>query len=134
MAAAVADYEPARRRAHKVGGARGQRVLRLRPTPDVLATLSAARRTGQVVIGFALEDRQPRPSASGKLRRKRLDAIVLNSPRAISAPRSQLEVLVAGGRWQRWPMADKARLAERLIRLAEQLHRGRTVGPAQRPP
>lgn len=123
MAAAVADYEPALRSRYKVRAARGQRILRLRPTPDVLAMLSAARRPGQVVIGFALEDRQPRRSASAKLRRKGLDAIVLNSPRAISATRSRLEVQVAGQGWERWPLADKARLAERLIRLAERLSR-----------
>jgi phosphopantothenoylcysteine decarboxylase/phosphopantothenate--cysteine ligase len=124
MAAAVADYEPARRSRHKIRGARGQRVLRLRPTPDVLATLSASRHPGQVVIGFALEDRQPRRSASAKLRRKNLDAIVLNSPRAISATRSRLEVLVAGQGWERWPPGNKTRLAERLIRLAERLFAG----------
>ncbi len=127
MAAAVADYEAAQPSRYKVRAARGQRILRLRPTPDVLATLSAARRPGQVVIGFALEDRQPRRSATAKLRRKNLDAIVLNSPRAISATRSRLEVLVAGRGWERWPSGSKTRLAERLIRLAERLSRREQV-------
>lgn len=118
MAAAVADYRAAKPAARKIKRSRDQRVLKLRPTVDILATLSAERRAGQVVIGFALEDRNGRAEARGKLVRKGLDAIVLNSPAAISAGRAELDVLVRGRRWERWRGAPKAVLAARLVELA----------------
>ena len=124
MAAAVADYAPAHPSRTKVKRSRAQRVLELAPTVDILAALSAARRSGQKVIGFALEDRAPRRHAREKLERKGLDAIVLNRPSAIGAARSRVEVLERGGRWVALPMSRKARVAVRLVALIERLCKG----------
>lgn len=121
MAAAVADYTIARPSRTKRKKTAGPLTLRLSPTVDILADLSAGRRSGQVVVGFALEDRRARQRAERKLRNKGLDAIVLNAPAAIGAQRSRLEVLTADGAWESWPAADKSRSARRLIRLAERL-------------
>ena len=52
MAAAVADYRPAAPRTDKPAKEAGAPTIDLEPTPDVLADL-AARRDGQVVVGFA---------------------------------------------------------------------------------
>jgi phosphopantothenoylcysteine decarboxylase/phosphopantothenate--cysteine ligase len=122
MAAAVADYSPARPARAKLKKSASGRVLRLKRTADILATLAQCRRGDQVVIGFAVEDRAPRRNAEQKLRRKRLDAIVLNRPGAIGAERAAIEILVRGQRWQTVPITRKSRLATRLIRLVEQLH------------
>lgn len=125
MAAAVADYTPAERAATKRRKEDRPLVLRLAPTVDILATLSARRRRGQRVIGFALQDRAPRANAERKLRDKGLDAIVLNRPAAIGRPDSAVEVLVRGETWQKWPAAAKSRHATRLIRLVERLYERR---------
>ena len=122
MAAAVADYTPARPVRAKLKKTAAARVLRLNPTVDILATLAGCRRADQVVIGFAVEDRAPRRRAEQKLHRKGLDAIVLNRPGAIGADRAAVEILVRGQRWQTVPAARKSRLAMRLVRLVEQLH------------
>lgn len=121
MAAAVADYAPAHPSRTKVKQSRSQRMLELAPTVDILAALSAARRGGQKVIGFALEDRAPRRNAQEKLERKGLDAIVLNRPAAIGAARSRVEILERGGRWVALPMSSKAHVAARLVALIEKL-------------
>jgi phosphopantothenoylcysteine decarboxylase/phosphopantothenate--cysteine ligase len=121
MAAAVADYAPARVRGTKLKKSARSLLLHLRPTPDVLAALSAERRAGQVVIGFALEDRDSRRRAAGKLKRKDLDAIVLNAPAAIAAPSSSIQVLTRDGRWTRIGWADKRVLAKAIVGLAERL-------------
>lgn len=135
MAAAVADYSPARRARLKRKKGNAALVVRLVPTIDILATLARDRRASQLVVGFALEDRAARYRAAAKLRRKRLDAIVLNSPAAIAADRSRLEVLALpqpgskSAAWRTLPLADKSAQAKLLLELIEDLARRRYAGP-----
>lgn len=119
MAAAVADYTPARRSRFKLKKSGDGLSLELVPTVDVLRTLAASRGTQQRVIGFALEDRAARQHAEKKLNDKGLDAIVLNRPTAIGADASSVELLRAGGRWRRVAERDKHSLAQIIVDLAE---------------
>ena len=86
MAAAVADYRPADRRADKIkkSDAGGELELRLERTADVLTGLATRRRPGQLLVGFAAEtgDRAVEYGRD-KLARKNLDAVVVND---VSAP------------------------------------------------
>lgn len=123
MAAAVADYRPAEPLAHKHKKSQQEWTLRLEPTEDILATLSAERRPGQVVVGFALEDRDGRRNAESKLTRKNLDAIVLNSPSALGAAHSELEILVRGGSWRTLAPAIKSKSAMAIVEITEELLR-----------
>jgi len=122
MAAAVADYTPARRAARKRKKSDAALELKLRPTVDILARLSKSRRAGQVVVGFALEDRAGRQNARDKLERKQLDAVLLNRPAAIGAKRSALDLLERGEKWQAWRSDTKTRHAERIVSLLARLH------------
>ena len=47
--------------------------------PDVLANMGASKKPHQRLVGFALETDDGTSSAMGKLARKNLDAIVLNT-------------------------------------------------------
>lgn len=80
MAAAVADFRPRSAADGKlVREGSGGMSLELEETEDVLAALAGRRREGQTLVGFAAEhggDFVER--ARGKLRRKGLDAIVVN--------------------------------------------------------
>jgi phosphopantothenoylcysteine decarboxylase / phosphopantothenate---cysteine ligase len=81
MAAAVADYRPADPHAGKLKkDATGESLeLRLERTVDVLSTLAARRRPGQVLVGFAAEHGDGAIAyAREKLERKGLDAVVVN--------------------------------------------------------
>ncbi|MEP0847518.1 MAG: phosphopantothenoylcysteine decarboxylase [Phycisphaerae bacterium] len=118
MAAAVADYTPLVRFAFKRKKAAEPVSVRLVPTVDILSRLSASRTAGQVVIGFALEDRAPRRRAREKLRRKRLDAIILNPPSAMSAPTATIELLVPGAGWRTFS-GTKLATARQLLRAIE---------------
>ena len=122
MAAAVADYAPARTARTKRKKQPGPHELRLKPTVDILEALARDRRPKQLVIGFALEDRNARRNAEAKLRRKHLDAIVLNRPETIGSDRASVEWLVAGRAWEVLPPSSKPRVAQRLIRAAEALY------------
>ena len=59
MAAAVADYRPANARADKRPKDDASWTVELERTPDVLAMLGMARRTGQVIVGFAADGAGP---------------------------------------------------------------------------
>jgi phosphopantothenoylcysteine decarboxylase/phosphopantothenate--cysteine ligase len=78
MAAAVADFRPAEVYPGKIKKQAGVPVLKLAPTPDILAMLAARRRPGQVVVGFAAETENLLANAALKLREKCLDLIVAN--------------------------------------------------------
>jgi len=80
MAAAVADFRPATPREDKIKKA-GQAglSLELEATADVLAALSAQRRAGQTLVGFAAEHGERAVELGReKLLAKGLDAIVVN--------------------------------------------------------
>lgn len=121
MSAAVADYRPRRSSNAKIKKSQAELALALEPTTDVLADLAGSRKPSQRVIGFALEDRNPRKNAQSKLERKNLDAIVLNPPAAIGRTRSRVEILRRGGTWTVHAMRDKAAHAEAIVDLAESI-------------
>jgi phosphopantothenoylcysteine decarboxylase / phosphopantothenate---cysteine ligase len=78
MAAAPADFRAAEPAEGKLKRA-GSLELSLEPTEDILASLSANRRPGQTVVGFAAEHGgEAVERARGKLQRKGADLIVLN--------------------------------------------------------
>jgi phosphopantothenoylcysteine decarboxylase / phosphopantothenate---cysteine ligase len=76
--AAVADQRPEAQSVQKVKKGDGAESLRLVRTPDILAQLSASRRTDQWVLGFAAESENHLDHAMAKLRNKRLDAVLVN--------------------------------------------------------
>lgn len=78
MAAAVADFRPVRVEQGKIKKDAGVPAIELEPTPDILAGLGAAKRPGQILVGFAAETSDLIGHAAAKLERKRLDLIVAN--------------------------------------------------------
>ena len=77
-AAAVADQRPESYATEKVKKSEGPETLILVRTPDVLAILSAGKRQGQWVVGFAAESEDHVANAQAKLHKKKLDAILVN--------------------------------------------------------
>ncbi len=81
MCAAVADYTPESVSDVKIKKHDGEGLtLHLKRTHDIAAELGR-RKEGRVLVGFALETDHEADNAAGKLRRKNLDFIVLNSLR-----------------------------------------------------
>ena len=74
--AAVSDYRPKAAAIQKLKRS-GPMSLELEPTTDILAELSAKKST-QLVIGFAAETENVLENARKKLAKKSLDAIVVN--------------------------------------------------------
>ena len=78
MCAAVADYTPATVAEHKIKKSDDDMSIPLVRTKDIAAALGAVK-GNKLLVGFALESDAGVESAQGKLTRKNLDFIVLNS-------------------------------------------------------
>ena len=78
LSAAVADYKPKKSASQKIKKTDTALELSLSPTKDILASLGAIKKQ-QYLVGFALETNNELENAKGKLKRKNLDAIILNS-------------------------------------------------------
>jgi phosphopantothenoylcysteine decarboxylase / phosphopantothenate---cysteine ligase len=79
LAAAVADYRPAKVSDQKIKKKESELMLELVKTVDIAATLGKRKTAGQIMVGFALETEHEEENARSKLQRKHLDLIVLNS-------------------------------------------------------
>jgi phosphopantothenoylcysteine decarboxylase/phosphopantothenate--cysteine ligase len=133
MAAAVADFRPAAAVDDKIKKeGRDGMALELQPTTDVLQALSAERRPGQVLIGFAAEHGDAAvANARGKLERKRLDAVVVNdiSREGIGFDTPENEVtIVLPGEERPVARAAKAEVAAAIVDVIEDLRAGRRAG------
>ncbi|MBJ2175519.1 bifunctional phosphopantothenoylcysteine decarboxylase/phosphopantothenate--cysteine ligase CoaBC [Aureibaculum sp. A20] len=78
LSAAVADFKPDHAAVDKIKKIDAVLNINLVPTKDILASLGEAKKH-QFLVGFALETSNELENAKGKLRRKNLDLIVLNS-------------------------------------------------------
>ncbi len=79
--AAVGDYAPVSPAENKIKKGEGDLVLRLRRTPDVLATLGrrfVGKKNRPVLVGFAAETEEMVENARKKLKSKHLDLVVAN--------------------------------------------------------
>ncbi len=131
MAAAVSDYTPVKKSKVKIKKEKAGFIIRVKPTVDILKWATGHKQVKskkekvkskkQVIVGFALEDRDVKAGAERKLRGKKLDMIIANTPAAIGSDTSEVWVKKAGGKWLRIPKAAKRKVAGRLIRLIEQL-------------
>ena len=83
-AAAVADYKPAEVASQKIKKSEDQLTLTLVKNPDILAAMGKVKKH-QILVGFALETEHELENALGKLKKKNLDAIVLNSLQDVGA-------------------------------------------------
>ncbi|MDN3665431.1 bifunctional phosphopantothenoylcysteine decarboxylase/phosphopantothenate--cysteine ligase CoaBC [Algibacter miyuki] len=78
LSAAVADFTPKEVAHQKIKKKSDTLTLELGRTKDILASLGAAK-TNQFLVGFALETNNELENAKGKLKKKNLNLIVLNS-------------------------------------------------------
>ena len=78
LSAAVADFKPKNIANQKIKKTGDSLQIELVRTQDILASLGAIKNK-QILVGFALETNNEVENAKGKLKKKNLDLIVLNS-------------------------------------------------------
>ena len=117
LAAAVADYRPARPAPAKIKKSPDALHLELLPTTDILAELGR-RKTHQLLVGFAAETGDPRPAARAKLAAKNADLIVGNDvaqPGVGFDSADNAVVLVSAADEAALPRASKDRIAGQIL-------------------
>ena len=125
MTAAVADYAPATVEQHKIKREHTPDCrLHLTANPDIAATLGAAKRHGQLLVGFALETDNEEQNARDKMQRKNLDLIVMNSLQDAGAgfgtDTNKITVFRADGHTSRYHLKSKAAVAADILNEIEQ--------------
>lgn len=121
FAAAVADYRPAHVATEKIKKEGDTLTLELVKNVDIAATLGQAKRAEQFSVGFALETTNELAHAQGKLQRKNLDLVVLNSLRDAGAgfghDTNKVTVLDRAGQVLNFELQAKLELARTLVAL-----------------
>ncbi len=121
MAAAVADWRPARREAKKISkSGQDKLVLTLERTPDILQALGENKHPGQLLIGFAAETDELAAKARAKLTAKHLDLIVANElTRGDAGPEAETNIatlIYPDGKEENLPLQSKLALSREILR------------------
>ncbi len=118
-AAAVADWRPAKLAKQKMKKREGGEPPRIELTtnPDILATISAAKKRPRLVIGFAAETEKVIEHAQAKLKKKKCDWILANDVSegtgTFGGDTNEVHLISAKGA-EAWPRLSKTELAARL--------------------
>lgn len=120
LAAAVADYRPELPAEKKIKREdTGDLTLPLVANRDIAAELGRRKRSDQCLVGFALETNDAVAHAQEKLRRKRLDLIVLNSLQDAGAgfgvDTNKICVIDGHGQVRDFPLKSKTELADDIL-------------------
>lgn len=118
MCAAVADFTPADRSDEKIKR-KGEMTITLKPTQDIAAEMGHIKKENQTLVGFALETNDEILNAEGKLERKNLDFIVLNSLNDKGAgfmhDTNKITILEKGGISTEYELKSKKEVAKDIV-------------------
>lgn len=124
MCAAVADYKPATCSRQKMKRSADDLTLQLVPNRDIAAALGKIKRKGQCLVGFALETNDEATNAQGKLEKKNLDFVVLNSLQNPGAgfrhDTNQVTIIERNGQTTDYPCKPKSEVADDIVALMAQ--------------
>lgn len=119
LCAAVADFRPEHTADKKIKREKDDLVLRLMPTHDIAAELGSRKKSGQKLVGFALETNDEENNACLKLEKKNLDFIVLNSLRnegtCFQSDENQIKIISRDG-CKDFPKKKKDEVAEDIVK------------------
>ncbi|MBQ9664866.1 MAG: bifunctional phosphopantothenoylcysteine decarboxylase/phosphopantothenate--cysteine ligase CoaBC [Bacteroidaceae bacterium] len=118
LCAAVADFTPEAVAAQKIKRTGDDMVIRLKPNPDIAASLGKIKRPDQTLVGFALETNDEESNAQAKLQKKNFDFIVLNSLKDKGAgfrtDTNKITIITRDGKTE-YPLKPKSEVAKDII-------------------
>lgn len=118
LCAAVADFRSESIAEEKIKREHDDLIIRLKPTHDIAAALGQMKQEGQRLVGFALETNDEQQNALGKLERKNLDFIVLNSLRnegtCFQSDENQISIISRQGQ-KDYPRKPKSEVATDIV-------------------
>lgn len=124
LCAAVADFAPETVADQKIKRTGDDMVIRLKPNPDIAASLGQIKKKGQTLVGFALETNDEESNAQTKLKKKNFDFIVLNSLKDEGAgfrtDTNKISIITAENK-KDYPLKTKEEVAKDIIDELERL-------------
>lgn len=124
MCAAVADYSPTTVADKKLKKSDSDLKIELKRTNDIAKELGAAK-GNRILVGFALETDNEEANAEGKLERKNLDFVVLNSLRdkgaGFGGDTNKVTLIDKSGR-EEYPLMSKHEVAAIIVDKIESLN------------
>ena len=119
MCAAVADFTPAKKEDEKTKRGKENWHIELQPTKDIAAELGKLKTDKQLLVGFALETNNELANAEGKLVKKNLDFIVLNSLKdkgaGFGVDTNKITIIEKGNKQTGFELKDKAEVAKDIV-------------------
>jgi len=129
MAAAPADFRPSSPAPAKVKKGGAAKSIALESAEDILKTTISRRKSGSIIVGFALETDNGEANARAKLGEKQLDLIVLNDATEPGAgfgvDTNRVTLLDSAGGEESLPLMSKVDLADVLLDRVEEKFNGR---------
>jgi len=120
-AAAVADFRPKSIKEQKIKketAEKGELVLSLEKTPDILADIGS-RKGDKILVGFAAETEALLENARQKMVAKNLDLIVANDVMAVGAgfgsDNNKVNIIHRDGRIEELPLLPKEQIAHLIL-------------------
>lgn len=127
LCAAVADFTVAEKADRKIKREKSDYNLLLTPTQDIAAWVGAHKKEETFLTGFALETNDELENAKGKLARKNLDMIVLNSMQDAGAgfktDTNKITIISRDGSIESYPLKSKDQVATDILDKIEGLQR-----------
>ncbi len=121
MSAAVADYTPVQPSKTKIKKSSKSLTIKLKPTVDILKWAGKHKKKNQIIVGFALEEKELRAKAEKKLIDKNLDMIIANTPDAIGGKKSSVQIKTRHSGWKKIQNTSKTTIARMIVRDVESL-------------
>lgn len=125
MAAAIADFTPSQYSNQKIKKQSSIPKIELKSTTDVLFEMGLQKKYNQLLVGFALETNNEIENAIGKLHKKNLDLIVLNSLQDQGAgfqhPTNQVTLIDSNENQEAYELKDKREVAFDIANRIEEL-------------
>jgi phosphopantothenoylcysteine decarboxylase/phosphopantothenate--cysteine ligase len=131
MAAAPADFRPAKPAERKISKRDGspEMAIHLTPATDILRATLPLRPPHAVIVGFALETGDALSKGQAKLREKSLDMIVVNDAleegAGFAVETNRVTIVTPGAEPERLPLMSKTALADAILDRVEPLLSGR---------
>lgn len=124
LCAAVADFAPETTAEQKIKRTGDDMIIRLKPNPDIAASLGQMKKQGQTLVGFALETNDEESNAQAKLKKKNFDFIVLNSLKDEGAgfrtDTNKITIITAANK-KDYPLKTKEEVAKDIVDELERL-------------
>lgn len=134
LAAAVADYKPAKVADQKIKKSSGTKSIDLVPTKDTLQELGRLKKPNQLLIGFALETENEVENAKSKIKNKNLDFIILNSLNdkgaGFKTDTNRITIIDKYNKSLKFELKSKAEVAKDIVEAVRKI----TKSPSSLPP